>query len=113
MQVDLKKIKPIGVVLILGFSLLALITMFTADMGVPEKFIPEHDTAYYLESEEHMNGLLSELEDRLFTEFEDIDYYVSADSMKIIVKAPKITAKKVEQVLLRDIDERLFRVIEQ
>ena len=113
MQVNLQKIKPIGVVLILGFSILALILMFTADMGVPEKFVPEHETEYYLASPEHLDELLGELEERLFPEFEDIDYYVSAESMKIVVKGEGKTAKRAEQVLLRDLDERLFKVFEQ
>lgn len=113
MQVNLQKIKPIGVVLILGFSILALILMFTADMGVPEKFVPEHETEYYLESPGHLEELLGELEERLFPEFEDIDYYANAESMKIVVKCEGKAAKRIEQVLLRDLDERLYKVIEQ
>ena len=113
MQVNLQKIKPIGVVLILGFSLLALILMFTADMGVPEKFVPEHETEYYLETPEHLNELLDELEERLFPEFEDIEYYANAETMKIVVKGEGKTIKRLEQVLLRDLDERLYKIIEQ
>ena len=46
MQVDLKKLKPIGIVVILGAAVLALIVCFTADMGIPPKYESVHDTDY-------------------------------------------------------------------
>ena len=50
MQVDLKKLKPIGIVVILGAAVLALIVCFTADMGIPPKYESVHDADYYLQS---------------------------------------------------------------
>ena len=44
MQVDLKKLKPLGIVLILLTAVLMLVVCFTADLGVPERYEPEHNT---------------------------------------------------------------------
>jgi hypothetical protein len=45
-MIDLKKLKPAGVVIILGAAILALILCFTADMGVPDRTELRHDAAY-------------------------------------------------------------------
>ncbi|MBQ8830554.1 MAG: hypothetical protein IJ017_03030 [Oscillospiraceae bacterium] len=111
MQVDLKKLKPLGIILILGCSVLALITCFTADMGVPPRYESEHEPEYYRQSEETMQELVSELEENVFPNIEGIlSYGIDAEDRKIdIVTDPDYTAK-VRLVLERDFGTELFTV---
>ena len=112
MQVDLKKLKPIGIVIILGAAVLALILCFTADMGIPPKYESLHDTEYYLQSEETMNELVSELEENVFPRLEGITSYgYDPASGKLRITVEKGSYGRVEQVLLRDFDERLFEFL--
>ena len=46
MQVDLKRLKPLGIVLVLGCAVLAFIVCLTADMGVPDKYESLHPSQY-------------------------------------------------------------------
>ena len=111
MQVDLKKLKPLGIILILGCSILALITCFTADMGVPPKYDSVHEPEYYRQSEETMQELISELEENVFPNIEGIlSYSINIETKKIdIVTDPDYT-EKVRLVLERDFGTELFTV---
>ena len=112
MQVDLKKLKPIGIVVILGAAVLALILCFTADMGIPPKYESLHDAEYYLQSEETMNELISELEENVFPGLEGITSYgYDPTSGKLRITIERGSYGRVEQVLLRDFDERLFEFL--
>ena len=70
MQVDLKKIRPLGIVLILAFSALVFIMCLTANLGVPDRYMPVHDADYYASSAEHLAELAEEARTRVLTAFE-------------------------------------------
>ncbi|MBO4831171.1 MAG: hypothetical protein J5569_01710 [Oscillospiraceae bacterium] len=113
MQVDLKKLKPIGIVVVLGAAVLALIVCFTADMGIPPKYESLHDADYYLQSEDTMNELAAELEENVFPKLDGITSYgFDPESGKLRITVEKETLGRVEQVLLRDFDARLFEFTE-
>ncbi len=113
MQVDLKKLKPIGIVVILGAAVLALIVCFTADMGIPPKYESVHDADYYLQSEDTMNELAAELEENVFPKLEGIvSYGYDPGYGKLRITVEKQMLGRVEQVLLRDFDARLFEFTE-
>ncbi len=109
MQVDLKKLKPIGIIIILGAAVLALIVCFTADMGIPPKYESAHDAEYYLQSEDTMNELAAELEENVFPQLPGVTACrYDAGSGKLAVFIENSEYGRVKQVLLRDFDERLF-----
>ena len=111
-MVDIKKLKPIGVVMILAFSVLALIVCFTADMGVPDRITPEHDTEYYRRSPEHLAELQTELSEKLFPQIEgEISCRVDEESMTLIITASKRTSAQVKSAAERDFDPSLFSYV--
>lgn len=111
MQVDLKKLKPLGIILILGCSILALITCFTADMGVPPRYDSVHEPEYYRQSEENMEELVTELEENVFPNIEGIyEYEIDAESMKLVVYVHEEYAKKAQLVFERDFGTELISV---
>lgn len=111
MQVDLKKLKPMGIILILGCSILALIICFTADMGVPEKYDSVHESEYYRQSEETLKELIAELEEFVFPKLTGIkSYSINTDTMKIDIVTEPEHLKKVRPVLERDFGTELFTV---
>ncbi len=108
-MVDLKKIKPLGVVLILLFAVLVVVLCFTADMGVPKPYAPEHDAAWYAESDEHMAALVAELEREEFPRLEGITRYACAPGeRKVTVTVDRKNFGKVSAVLERDFGTELF-----
>ena len=108
-MVDLKKLKPIGVFMILFFSALAVILCFTADMGVPEAYTPQHDYEYYTQSTEHMQELLKELEEHEFSRLDGIKSYSIAPGEKTIaIYIDEENYGMVSSVLNRDFGETLF-----
>ena len=111
MQVDLKKLKPLGIILILGCSILAFITCLTVDMGVPPRYESKHEVSYYMQSEETMQELVAELEENVFPNIDGIESYsINAETGKIdIVTDPDYTSK-VRLVLERDFGTELFTV---
>ena len=112
MQVNLKRLKPLGVIIILGAAILALITCFTADMGVPPKYEPAHDAEYYLQSPEAMNELIAELEENVLPALGGIkSCSLDETTGKVAVYVTAKEKSRVEAVLSRDLDERLFEVI--
>ena len=109
MQVNLKALKPVGIVIVLGAAILALILCFTADMGVPPKYESAHDAEYYLQSEETMNELAEELRENVFPRLDGVtECSYDAATGKLAVFIENEQFGKVKQVLLRDFDERLF-----
>lgn len=111
MQVDLKKLKPLGIVLILGCSLLALIMCFTVDMGVPKPYESIHDTEYYRQSEENMKELVSELEINVFPNLEGInDYEIDTYNMVLLVYVSEEYAEKARLIFERDFGTELIVV---
>jgi hypothetical protein len=114
MQVDLKNLKPLGIVLILLTAVLMLVVCFTADLGVPERYEPEHNTAYYSQSPETMEELCREIEEHVLPEIEEAkDCRYDGDIDKIVVTAENGEADKVRLLLKRSFDESLFEVREQ
>ena len=112
MQVDIKKLKPLGVILILGFSILALIVCFTADMGIPKKYESLHDTEYYAQNSDTMNELLHEIEANVFPALPDIEEaYLNDSGTQIIIVADSESYDKVAAVISRDFDASLFSFV--
>lgn len=113
MQVDLKRLKPIGILLILGCSILALIVCFTADMGVPERYVSVHETQYYSQNTETMGELLDELVLNVFPNLDGIDeYYLNEETNQITIVIDSEYFGMTKAVILRDFDENLFSFIE-
>ena len=111
MQVDLKKLKPLGIVLILGCAILAFITCVTADMGVPPRYESKHEPEYYRQSEETMQELVSELEEFVFPNIEGInDYYIDTETMTLWIWTTEEYAKKIELVIQRDFGTELIQI---
>jgi len=111
MQVDLKKLKPLGIILILGCSILALITCFTVDMGVPPRYESLHEVEYYRQSEEHMLELVKELEANVFPNIEGInDYYIDTETMTLVIWTTEDYAKKIQLVMERDFGTELIQI---
>jgi hypothetical protein len=108
-MIDLKKIKPIGVVVILGLSLLAFIMCLTVNLGVPKKYESRHDTAYYKESTGHMEELLSELKENVLPQLDGIqNSYYSEETGHIVIVANSRNYDKAAAVIKRDFDASLF-----
>ena len=111
-MIDLKKLKPIGVVVILGCAVLALILCFTADMGVPDRVTLRHDAAYYSESAERLEELETELEDGLFPQLSGVvEHHVDAQAMRLVISVEKKSYQKVLAALERDVDASLFELV--
>ncbi len=114
MQVDLKKIRPLGIVLILAFSALVFIMCLTANLGVPDRYTPVHDADYYASSAEHLAELAEEARTRVLTAFEgDILCEVDPDAGLVRVVVDRGMKKKVTAVLERDFGPNLFSVTER
>ena len=113
MKVNLQVIKPLGGILILIFSALGIIMLFTADLGVPEKYESLHETEYYAQNADTMAELLDELYKNVFTELPGEPHgELNEAGDKIIITAGEEDFEKVKAVILRDFDESLF-VFEQ
>ena len=111
-MIDLKKLKPLGIVLILGFSVLFVIMCLTVDMGVPERYVPEHDTAYYAESAEHLAELEAELDEHVFPSVRGlVDHGVDAELMKLTVSVEEKYYDMAVAALSRDISPELFEFV--
>lgn len=111
MQVDLKKLKPLGIVLILGCSILALIMCFTVDMGVPKPYESIHSVEYYRQNEETMKELVSELEINVFPNLAGIyNYEIDTENMVLIVYVNEEYAKKAQLIFERDFGTELIAV---
>ncbi len=105
--VDIKVLRPVGVVLFLLLGVLTVIVCLTADMGVPEIYESAHDAEYYLQSEEHLQELIGELEENVFPEFDgEISAWVQDGQIRL--RTDEDIFAKVKLVLRRDFDERLF-----
>lgn len=114
MQVDLKRLKPLGIILILGCAVLAFFVCLTADMGVPEKYESLHPREYYKENTANLDELVTELEDNVFPNLTGIvDYRADYDTMTVLVVTDKGSEKKVRAVLERDFGQELFTIAAQ
>lgn len=112
MQVNLEKLKPVGIVLILGCAVLAFILCMTVDIGVPEKYESLHSSEYYRDSADNLNELIGELRENVFPELQGIvDCRADTDAMTVIVVTERGYTDKVRAVLERDFGEGLFNVI--
>ncbi|MBQ8974899.1 MAG: hypothetical protein IJ072_04130, partial [Oscillospiraceae bacterium] len=102
-MVNLKKIKPIGVFMILFFSALVVIMCFVVDFDMPEKYTPAHDRQYYTESVQHMDELVAELEEHEFSRLEGIHSYgVTQDGQMISITVESKSYNNVKGILERD-----------
>ena len=114
MQVDLKKLKPLGVVLVLACAVLAFIVCLTADMGVPERYESLHPGEYYKASAANLDELVKELDEYVFPNLTGIvEYHPDYSTMTVVVTTDKSNEKKVRAVLERDFGEELFSVAAQ
>jgi len=104
-----KKVGPVGIILILVISAAGIILSYTADLGVPQRYESKHDTSYYARDAETMAQLLAELREFVFPSLEGIvDSYVSNDGGHIVIHVETRQLNKVRAVILRDFDESLF-----
>jgi hypothetical protein len=106
-----KKVKPIGAVLILLISAIGTLMLFTADMGVPARHEPLHSTEYYLQSYDTMTKLLEELERYIFPAFDtDIRGRIelSNGNYHLVIITEQTFIGRVRAVLERDFDSVLF-----
>jgi hypothetical protein len=109
----IKKIGPLGAGLILFLSILITIVFFTADLGVPPRHEPLHDTEFYLESFANMTLLATELEQYIFPSFDtEIHAKVSETDdygLRVIVSVTQEYLGRVREVIQRDFDPILFK----
>lgn len=114
-MVDIKKLKPIGVVMILGLSVLFLIVCFTADFGVPKAYTPAHDAQYYQQNEETLLQLREELEQQEFPRLSGIvSCEPDTESMTLVITVEAgEKLNRAKAVLERDFGEGLFRFAAQ
>ena len=95
--------------MILFLSALVLIMCFTVDMGVPKRYTPEHDAAYYTSSPETMQELVAELEEAEFSRLEGVmDCTVNPDGRTVRITIDAEHYGAVTSVLNRDFGEELF-----
>lgn len=112
MRVDIAKIKPVGAIAIVVLSAVGIFMSFTVDLGVPERYTPRHDTAYYTQNAEAMAELLLEVQTDVLPRLDGVtDCYIAADGTRIVVEAEPGELDKVKAVLERDFGEGLFVVI--
>ena len=109
MKVDLKALKPAGAILILLCSVIALITFFTADLGVPPPYKSLHDTAYYTQSGETMRALHEELKANVFPNIKGIVGSELLPDGQIEIFITQEEYGRVTTALTRDFDATLFR----
>ncbi len=108
-MIDIKKLKPLGVVLILAFSVVALIVCFTADMGVPKPYESAHDADWYRQSPDTLESLLAEARENVFPALTGIrEASVDAQAMRVSVTVEKKQLDKARLVLERDFGTELF-----
>ena len=111
-MVDIKKLKPLGVVLILGLAVLAVIMCFTTDLGVPERYKSEHDAGYYSQSAETMAELLEEFRANVLPDLEGVtDCRLNDTGDRVVVTIEKQYFAKMRAVILRDFDSSLFEIV--
>ena len=111
-MVNLKKIKPIGVFMILFFSALVVVLCFVVDFGVPKAYTPAQDAAYYTQSAAHMQELVQELEENEFPRLKGIrDYTVRTDTMHVRITVEKKYYEMAAAVLDRDFGSELFDLV--
>ncbi len=114
MRVDLKKIRPLGVVLILAFSALVFIMCLTVKLGVPDRYVPAHDAAYYTGSAETLTELAEEAKANVLTAFEgDILCEPDPERGLVLVVVDRGMKDRVAAVLERDFGPGLFSVTER
>ena len=114
MQVDLKKIKPLGIILILGFSVLVFVMCLTVKFGVPDKYTPAHDAAYYASSAETLAELAEEAKANVLTSFGgDILCEPVPEEGLVRVVVDRGLKDRVAAVLERDFGPGLFSVTER
>lgn len=114
MQVDLKKIKPLGIILILGFSVLVFVMCLTVKFGVPDKYTPAHDAAYYASSAETLAELAEEAKANVLTSFGgDIFCEPVPEEGLVRVVVDRGLKDRVAAVLERDFGPGLFSVTER
>ena len=111
-MIDLKKLKPLGVILILGCAVIALIICFTADLGVPERYTSARDTAYYQTGPETMNELKDELTANVFPALEGIlSCELDPETNRLVITVDEENYGKVSAVISRDFDPSLFEFV--
>jgi len=104
-----KKVGPVGIILILVISAAGIFLSYTADLGVPQRYDSKHDTAYYTQNADTMTELLAELREFVFPALDGIvDSNLSEDGGHIVIHIDKSNYDKVRAVILRDFDESLF-----
>lgn len=108
MKVDLQKIGPVGIVIILLISAIAFAMFFTVDLGVPAPYQSLHDTEYYRQSYETMQALHEELTAHVLPNLEGVVDSAVGPDRRITVAIRARYYDRVTGVLLRDFDASLF-----
>jgi len=104
-----KKVGPVGIILILVISAAGIILSYTADLGVPERYYSKQNTEYYAQNADTMNELLAELREFVFPSLDGITQsYLSEGGGVIVIFIDEINYNKVRAVILRDFDESFF-----
>lgn len=113
-MLDIKTLKPLGVIIILFCAVAAIVMCFTTDFGIPERYESLHDTEYYAQNRQTMEELEQELSENVFPNLEGIvSHHVSEATNKLEVTISKAQFKKMTAVILRDFDESLFVFLEE
>jgi hypothetical protein len=111
-MINLKKLKPIGAVLILLCAAVAVIMCFTVDLGVPDRYESAHDTVYYQTSPETMTELKNELTANVFPELNGIvSCVLNPDTGRLDITVDSAHYETVLAVITRDFDPSLFEFI--
>ena len=104
-----KKIGPLGMVMILLFSAVGTFMLFSADLGAPPRYDSRHTAEYYGQSAETMEELHEELRIYVFPSIEGIlESSVLPDGRQILIRTSPEHYDRVKAAILRDFDEALF-----
>jgi len=104
-----KKIKPVGIVMILLFSIVGTYMMFTFSFDIPPRYESIHTTDYYRQNAETIQELHTELQEFVFPSIDGIlESSVLPDQRMILIHVSSEHHDKVKAIILRDFDEELF-----
>ena len=111
-MVDIKKLKPLGVALILICAVLAVIICVTADLGVPDRYVSAHDTEYYRTDRGTMQELLDEFRNNVLPGLQGVKecrLNDAGDRVEVTIEGRYYA--RMRAVILRDFDASLFDIV--
>jgi len=107
----LKKIGPLGMAIILIISAASIYMAFTVDLGVPQRYISQHDAEYYSQNAGTMEELLDELREFVFPALEGITESYVSQGGRVVIHAEQEHLERVRILIIRDFDEALFEFL--